>query len=59
MPAGVYLLGSAAYQRQKRQAHAALGLCRMCTLKRLAGYTVCERHLAMVRASKAKKRRAA
>lgn len=45
MPAGVHLLGEAAYQRQLRARRKALGLCRLCSHKAATGKRTCFRHL--------------
>lgn len=46
MPAGVHLLGSAAYQRKLRADRRALGLCRLCSQRAVDGRRTCAHHLA-------------
>lgn len=43
MPAGVYLIGNAAYQRQKRQLAKAIGICTLCRRCRVVRFTACLR----------------
>ena len=59
MPAGVHLVGSAAYQRQLRATRRRLGLCRLCSQPAAPGTRTCQRHLDSLQAWKAARRVAA
>ncbi len=45
MPAGVHLVGSAAYQRHLRATRWRLGLCRLCSQPAAPNRKTCQHHL--------------
>ena len=56
MPAGVHLMGEAAYQRHLRATRRRLGLCRLCSQKAAPRKHTCQRHLDYLTAWKATRR---
>lgn len=58
MPAGVHLMGEAAYQRHLRALRFALGLCRLCSQKAAPGKRTCQRHIDYLKAWKQQRRAA-
>ena len=58
MPAGVHLMGEAAYQRHVRVIRKRLGLCRYCSQKSEPERTRCRRHLDYHNAWKQKRKAA-
>ena len=59
MPAGVHLMGEAAYQRHLRATRRRLGLCRLCSQKAAPRKHTCQRHLDYLATWKAQRRAAA